>query len=80
MIRPLKSCIFSIFLVMKTISGFTQSPSGLYHSFEEFIGSLAEEMEESEENASWLEELHELHVNPVDINTAGKEELLSIPF
>lgn len=80
MTRPLKSCIFSICLVLNTIYGFSQSTSGLNHSFDEFIGSLAEEMEESEENASWLEELHELHENPVDINTAGKEELLSIPF
>ncbi len=65
---------------MNTISGFSQSRSGNYHSFEDFIGSLAEEMEESEENASWLEELHELYENPVNINSAGKEELLSIPF
>lgn len=58
-----------------------QQPGARYHSLEELLESLAGELEEQEEElTAWLEELQLLHENRVNINKAGREELLKIPF
>ena len=57
-----------------------------YLSWDEFITSYFEEMNlnEQDETGAWqaeaMELLEELHANPVNINTASREELLRIPF
>lgn len=57
-----------------------QQPESRFRNVEELLETLAGEMEEGEENASWLEELKQLSENRIDVNSAGKEELLRIPF
>lgn len=74
-----------IFLLLSLASTGAQSlkaqfPEGRYPNLEALIESMAETMEDNEESLSWLEELHELHENPVDINSCSRDDILKIPF
>jgi competence ComEA-like helix-hairpin-helix protein len=57
-----------------------QQPGARYKSFDDFLESLLEESDETTEYASLVEELQELHENPIRINTASPEEMQKIPF
>lgn len=56
-----------------------QSPCS-FLSFDDFIETLIDEPEEGDDITSWLEELQVLFENPLNINTASKDDLLRIPF
>jgi hypothetical protein len=73
----LKSLILLIILSRPAIS---QLPAGQYRTFEEFLEVLAEKQGEGASDASFLEELQELHQHPIRINDAELEEILRIPF
>lgn len=57
-----------------------QFPEGRYRNLDALIESLAETVDDNEASLSWLEELHELYENPVDINSCSRDDLLKIPF
>ncbi len=70
------------FILLLTFSqrAFSQHPAAYYRTFEEFLEVMAEKQGDGEADASFLEDLQELHQNPVLINEAELEELLRIPF
>lgn len=51
------------------------------YMWEDYVTRLAEERETDEEEGGdeWLDELMELHENPLDLNNASPEELLQVP-
>jgi hypothetical protein len=57
-----------------------QFPEGRYRNLEALVESLAETVDDNEASLSWLEELHELHENQVNINSCSRDDLLKIPF
>lgn len=57
-----------------------QEPGSRYQTLDNLIEALTEEAEEDTDMTLWLEELQMLYENPVNINTAKREELLRIPF
>jgi hypothetical protein len=74
---------FTLIVLLLLISGLpsvAQNPGSQYHNFEELIELLTEEKEDTEEDASWIGELHDLYEHPLNINLAGKEDLLKIPL
>ncbi len=72
--------ILAVFLTLFSLGTAAQQPLGRFRSLDELLESMTDEMEEGEEFSSWLEEMQQLRENPININTAGKEELLRIPF
>lgn len=75
-----KSFIICIIAISATLPADAQRPAGRYRNLDEMIESLAENPEGGEEFTSWLDELQDLHENPVNINSATKDDLLKIPF
>lgn len=71
---------FCAILLLFPLKLAAQKPENRFRNVEELIETLAGEMEEGEENSSWLEELKQLSENRININSAGTEELLRIPF
>ena len=57
-----------------------QDQGGRYQTLDNLIEALTEEAGEDADIDHWLEELQLLNENPVNINTANREDLLRIPF
>jgi len=77
-----KILTFSIAFLLSLCTGRVpaQIPESRYETLEELLESLTEETDEAGDLAHWIEELQELHEHPVDLNKAGLEDLLKIPF
>jgi competence ComEA-like helix-hairpin-helix protein len=75
-----KSFIICIIALSAPLPLDAQRPDGRYRNLDELIESLAETLEEGEEFTSWLDELQEMFENPMNVNTASKDDLLKIPF
>ena len=50
------------------------------YSLDKLIEELSENSEEATGIEEWIEELHQLHENPIDLNKSTIEQLGSIPF
>lgn len=72
------SLTFLLICFQKVLSA--QEPGSRYQSLDNLIEALTEEAEEDTDMAVLLEELQFLYENPVNINSAIREELLRIPF
>ncbi len=76
----MKFTILALLLLVGAGAAAGQQLPGRFSNFDELLESVAGETEEGEEYGAWLEDLHEKYDRPVDINSAGREELLAIPF
>lgn len=82
-----KKCLIllAVYLLMLPNVAFAQLDTGYtWEQFvEEYQAHVAELQEESDndvERIDWLEELEEIHRNPIDINTADRSTLLDLHF
>ncbi|GEM_PF-6438990 len=48
--------------------------------YQQYVAEAEEESDNYAERYDWLEELKQIHENPIDINTAEREDLLSFHF
>ena len=69
-----------IFLLWMPLAVVAQTPS---EGWDELMQQLSEELVDADDEQQWesqLELLTELHENPLDINSASREQLLALPF
>lgn len=78
--RMMKYCLMLLATTFSAAFAAAQQPHCSFLSFDDFIETLIDEQEEGDDITSWLEDLQVLFENPLNINTASKDNLLRIPF
>ena len=76
-----RKLLYTLFLYMACFSGtFAQNETDVTDmAWEDFVEWMAEEEDEAVDE-EWMELLHELHAQPLDINKVRREELEVLPF
>lgn len=69
-----------LLLLFLQVPAWSQNAESSFQTLEDLLEAIAADREEDEDLSEWLEELQDLHENPLNINSAGADELLRIPF
>ncbi len=72
--------IFVYFIILQLFSGIAFSQDSSYIKTNDLIDDLLEEPDEESDNSELYDELESLAQNPIDLNSAGIDELQKIPY
>ena len=78
--RALLKLVVSAACLWCRYAGFSQEAPPQLNALDNLIEFLTEQNDEENFPAEWLEELQELAENPLNINRAGADDLIRIPF